>query len=132
MILVSLYAETTKPVSEYIYNMYAQGNRTRDVSMKKGTTQAAEQYDARGKYTTNDRPMPCICMCGIGPRETAIVLKRNMFVVCGCSIRVRGYLAVSYILGFRIMCRGIIRYMPRSVELPPAGQSMMLMIRPGL
>ena len=36
---------------------------------------------------------------------------------------------VSYILGFRIMCRGIIRYMPRSVELPPAGRSMMLMIR---
>ena len=28
---------------------------------------------------------------------------------------------VSYILGFRIMCRGIIRYMPRSVELPPRG-----------
>ena len=37
------------------------------------------------------------------------------------SIRVRGYLLVSYILGFRIMCRGIIRYMPRSVELPPRG-----------
>lgn len=45
----------------------------------------------------------------------------GLFVVCGCSIRVRGYLAVSYILGFRIMCRGIIRYMPRSVELPPRG-----------
>ena len=44
-----------------------------------------------------------------------------MFVVCGCSIRVRGYLAVSYVLGFRIMCRGIIRYMPWSVELPPRG-----------
>ena len=28
---------------------------------------------------------------------------------------------VSYILGFRIMCRVIIRYMPRSVELPPRG-----------
>ena len=42
-------------------------------------------------------------------------------MVCGCSIRVRGYLVVSYILGFRIMCRGIIRYMPRSVELPPRG-----------
>ena len=45
----------------------------------------------------------------------------GLFVVCGCSIRVRGYLAVSYILGFGIMCRGIIRYMPRSVELPPRG-----------
>ena len=55
-----------------------------------------------------------------GPAQLAD-LQGALFVVCGCSIRVRGYMAVSYILGFRIMCRGIIRYMPRSVELPPRG-----------
>ena len=45
----------------------------------------------------------------------------GLLVACGCSVRVRGYLVVSYMLGFRTMCRGIIRYMPRSVELPPRG-----------
>ena len=45
----------------------------------------------------------------------------GLFVVCGCSTRVRGNLVVSYILGFRIICRGIIRYMPRSAEMPHRG-----------
>ena len=40
----------------------------------------------------------------------------GLFVVCGCSILVYGYLGGSYITGFPIMCRGIIWYMPRSVE----------------
>ena len=38
----------------------------------------------------------------------------GLFAVCDCSIRACGYLEVS-----NIICRGLIRDIPRSLEVPP-------------
>ena len=43
--------------------------------------------------------------------------EKELFAVCGCSVRVCYLLGVSYILGFHFTC--IIWYMHRGVELPP-------------